>query len=180
MHDEHFTMEHNGAFLLASPGFDAEIQAQNGNQQSGGSNDPILQNSGPVVAEEVDVNAVGSVPCWPNCVPQHVYDQLREITDAKDTGINGKVFYKSYDKTWSKLDTTQRNKAISFYHNLPAAKKTQFVKNAEDKTKNQTNEGTAPAGNNSAKPIQPQTRASEVIRLAWCFSMANIIFERTN
>jgi hypothetical protein len=99
LHDEHFTMEHNGAFLVASPGFDAEIQAQNGNQQSGSSNDLILQNSGQVVAEEVDVNAVGSVSCWPNCVPQHVYDQLREITDAKDAGINGKVFYKSYDKT---------------------------------------------------------------------------------
>ena len=135
-------MEMNGADLLASLGFDAEVAAQNRSQGAGGSNDVNLVNSGPLVPETDDVNAIGSVSQWPRCVPQHVYAQLQKLTDMKEVGTNRKGFYSSYPNLWAKLDSQQRNKSINFFLALPSERKIQILKNAEDLTKSQTKDGT--------------------------------------
>ena len=114
----------NPASLEASPGFFEQLAEKAESHGAGGQNDVNLENSGASVVVE-DIHE------WPKVNPQHVYKQIRAVTDA-DKGSNKNVFYTSYGKDWTKLTTQQKDKARSFFLKLPQAKQTQILMNAAD------------------------------------------------
>ena len=80
----------NPASLEASPGFFEQLAEKAESHGAGGQNDVNLENSGASVVVE-DIHE------WPKVNPQHVYNQIRAVTDA-DKGNNKNVFYTSYGK----------------------------------------------------------------------------------
>lgn len=146
----------NPASLEASPGFFEQLAEKAESHGAGGQNDVNLENSGASVVVE-DIHE------WPKVNPQHVYNQIRAVTDA-DKGSNKNVFYTSYGKDWTKLTTQQKDKARSFFLKLPQAKQTQILMNAADLTRTDADKGMAVVTSEGQTKAPPTTK-HEVARL---------------
>jgi hypothetical protein len=109
-------------------------------------------------------NGAESIEEWPDCSPQSVLAELHKVGDL-EKGKNGKRFWSSYSKDWTKLTSDQINKTRLYFQNLDAPMRVGILQKARAATIAAAAAKAQDANQANDAARKPNTTKNEVARL---------------